>query len=85
MEYPGIVAIKDAARRARSQRQADEIYRQTHDVFVIFLGPKPEITELAPGEAQAILGEGGRALKDRALLLVSGSCPTNCRRRSNSS
>ncbi|MGD2205601.1 MAG: patatin-like phospholipase family protein [Anaerolineae bacterium] len=50
-----ITAIKDAARRARSVRQANRIYRATHDVFVIFLGPKPEITELAAGEAQDML------------------------------
>jgi hypothetical protein len=50
-----IDAIKDTARRARSARQADEIYRATHDVFVIFLGPKPEITELPPGQAQQML------------------------------
>jgi hypothetical protein len=50
-----IDAIKDAARRARSARQADQIYRATHDVFVIFLGPKPEITELPPGQAQEML------------------------------
>jgi predicted acylesterase/phospholipase RssA len=50
-----IVAIKDSARRARSARHAAQIYRQTHDVFVIFLGPQPEITELAEGEAQGML------------------------------
>jgi len=50
-----IVAIKDAARRAASARQASQIYRQSHDIFVIFLGPKPEITELSPGEAQQML------------------------------
>jgi predicted acylesterase/phospholipase RssA len=50
-----IVAIKDAAHRARSARQAEEIYHQTHDVFVVFLGPKPEITELPHGEAQQML------------------------------
>ncbi len=50
-----IDAIKDTARRARSARQADEIYRATHDVFVIFLGPKPEISELPAGQAQQML------------------------------
>jgi hypothetical protein len=50
-----IDAIKDAARRARSARSADQIYRATHDVFVIFLGPKPQITELPPGKAQDML------------------------------
>jgi hypothetical protein len=50
-----IDAIKDTARRARSPRQADTIYRAPHDVFVIFLGPKPEITELPAGRAQQML------------------------------
>ncbi len=50
-----IDAIKDTARRARSAAQAERIYRASHDVFVIFLGPKAEITELAPGEAQEML------------------------------
>jgi hypothetical protein len=50
-----IDAIKDTARRARSARQADDIYRSTHDVFVIFLGPKPEITQLPVGQAQGML------------------------------
>lgn len=50
-----IAAIKDTARRARTARQAQQIYRATHDVFVIFLGPKPEITELPPGQAQRML------------------------------
>jgi hypothetical protein len=50
-----IVAIKDTARRARSASQAAQIYRQTHDVFVIFLGPKPEISELPAGQAQSML------------------------------
>ena len=51
-----IVAIKDTARRARSARAGrPDLSRQTHDVFVIFLGPKPEIVELAPGEVQGML------------------------------
>lgn len=50
-----IDAIKDTARRARSNQQADQIYRATHDVFVIFLGPKPEVAELQPGEVQGML------------------------------
>lgn len=50
-----IEAIKDSARRARSTRQAAEIYRAVHDVFVIFLGPKPDIAELPPGQAQQML------------------------------
>lgn len=50
-----IDAIKDTARRARSAAQAQQIYRATHDVFVIFLGPKPEVAELQPGEAQGML------------------------------
>lgn len=61
-----IGAIKDAARRARSARQAEEIYHQTHDVFVVFLGPKPEITELPHGQAQQMLAYeyGLRAFRD---------------------
>jgi hypothetical protein len=50
-----IDAIKDTARRARSAQQADQVYRASHDVFVIFLGPKPEVSELKPGEAQGML------------------------------
>ncbi|MFN2167010.1 MAG: patatin-like phospholipase family protein [Anaerolineae bacterium] len=50
-----IDAIKDTARRARSAQQADQVYRASHDVFVIFLGPKPEVDELKPGEAQGML------------------------------
>lgn len=46
---PAIDAIKDAA------HQADLIYRQTHDVFVVFLGPEPKIAELPPGQAQQML------------------------------
>jgi predicted acylesterase/phospholipase RssA len=52
---PAIAAIKDMAWRTRTAHQAQQIYRQTHDIFVIFLGPKPEITELAPGAAQNML------------------------------
>ncbi len=42
---PAIAAIKDAARRATTKRAAKAIYSETHDVFVIFLGPKPQIVE----------------------------------------
>jgi predicted acylesterase/phospholipase RssA len=52
---PAISAIKDLAHRAPSTRQARQIYRATHDVFIIFLGPRPHITELPPGEAQKML------------------------------
>ncbi len=52
---PAIDAIKDAARRARSARQASLIYRRTHDVFVVFLGPEPKVAELLPGQAQQML------------------------------
>ncbi len=52
---PAIDAIKDAARRARSARQADQVYRQTHDIFIVFLGPEPKIAELPAGQAQQML------------------------------
>jgi len=52
---PAIDAIKEMARRARSARQAHDLYRQTHDIFVVFLGPAPKITELPPGQAQQML------------------------------
>jgi hypothetical protein len=41
--------------RARTAREAKEIYRQTHDVFVKFLGSEPRIRELPLGQAERML------------------------------
>lgn len=61
---PAIAAIKDIACQAPSARQAQRIYRQTHDVFIIFLGPEPKSAELPYGRAKDMLAHeyGIRAL-----------------------
>jgi predicted acylesterase/phospholipase RssA len=69
-----IAAIKDAARLARTAREAREIYGQTHDVFVVFLGTEPRIRELPADRAGQMLsfeyGLRARELQQNAKLLA---------------
>jgi predicted acylesterase/phospholipase RssA len=65
---PAISAIKDRAYRAPSASQTRQILRASHDIFIIFLGPRPQVVELPDGDAQEMLAYeyGVRAWELRA-------------------